>query len=63
MAKVNVQVAGGAIQQKETNTVGNLAKAVDAEGYQALVNGEPVGHEFQLSDYQFVSFAKPVKAG
>ena len=63
MAKVQVQVAGGSIQQKEVGTVGELAAQVGANGYQATVNGEPVNDNYSLSDFEFVSFAKPVKAG
>ena len=63
MAKVQVQVAGGAIQQKDVGTIGELAKVVGAAGYQATVNGEPVTDGYGLSDFEFVSFAKPVKAG
>lgn len=63
MAKVQVQVAGGDIQQKEADTVGELQTLVSAEGYTAAVNGEPEGSDYELSDYEFVSFAKPVKAG
>ena len=63
MAKVQVQVAGGSIQQKEVGTVRELANSVNATGYQATVNGEPVNEGYELSDFEFVSFAKPVKAG
>ncbi len=63
MAKVQVQVAGGSIQQKEVGTVRELAQSVNATGYQATVNGEPVSEGYELSDFEFVSFAKPVKAG
>lgn len=63
MAKVQVQVAGGSIQQKDVGTVGELAKTVGAIGYQATVNGEPMNENYELQDFEFVSFAKPVKAG
>lgn len=63
MAKVQVKVAGGSIQEKSADTVGDLARMVGAEGYQAAVNGEPVDDHYELEDYEFVSFAKPVKAG
>ena len=61
--KVQVQVAGGSIQAKEADTVEELAQMVGAIGYVATVNGEPVDGDYELSDYEFVSFAKPVKAG
>jgi hypothetical protein len=68
MAKVRVQVAGGSVQIREAATVGCLAKLVGADGYTAVVNGEPAGYETALEDGEaegdtFVSFAKPVKAG
>lgn len=63
MAKVHVQVAGGEIQEIEADTVEEAQKQVNAANYQAAVNGEPVDAEFELSDFEFVSFAKPVKAG
>lgn len=63
MAKVQVQVAGGSIQQKEADDIAELKEIVGASGYQASVNGEPVDDEHELADYEFVSFSKPVKAG
>lgn len=63
MAKIHVQVAGGEIQEIEADTVEEAQKQVNAANYQAAVNGEPVDGEFELEDFQFVSFAKPVKAG
>lgn len=63
MASVQVKVAGGAIQEKEAETVGELASLVNATGYQATVNGEPVDADHELTDFEFVAFAKPVKAG
>lgn len=63
MAKVQVQVAGGSIQQKDIGTIGALKSEMGLNGYQATVNGEPVDDEHELSDYEFVSLAKPVKAG
>jgi len=63
MAKVQVKVAGGSIQTKDAKTVGELAGMVGAEGYEAAVDGEPVEYAHKLSKNQFVSFAKPVKAG
>lgn len=63
MAKVKAQVAGGSAQDKEASTVGELASMVQAEGFQAAVNGEPATEEYQLRNNDFVSFARPVKAG
>lgn len=63
MAKVQVQVAGGTIQSKEASTVAGLSEMVGAAGYVATVNGEPQDGSYSLSDFEFVSFAKAVKAG
>lgn len=64
MAKVKAQVAGGAQQDKEANTVGDLRDMVGAdENAQASVNGEPADDGYQLRNNDFVSFSKPVKAG
>lgn len=66
MARVRVQVAGGDVQIKEAATVECLAKLVGAEGYAATVDGEPADPDQELEGDdadQFVSFAKPVKAG
>lgn len=63
MARVQVQVAGGAIQNKEADTVEGLSAQVGAAGYIATVNGEPQDGDYELNDFEFVSFAKPVKAG
>jgi len=65
MAEVQVQVAGGAIQKKEAATVECLSKLVgcDGAGWTATVNGEPQESDYELSDYEFVTFAKAVKAG
>jgi hypothetical protein len=62
-AKVQVKVSGGDIQEKQATTVGELKKLVNAEGYVATVNGEPESDDYSLSDYEFVSLSKPVKAG
>ncbi len=63
MAKVIVQVAGGKNQAKEAKTVGELAVKVKAEGFQAAVNGEPADEDQKLTANDYVSFARPVKAG
>lgn len=63
MAKIHVQVAGGEIQEIEADTVSEAQDKVNAGNYQAAVNGEPVDADYELSDFEFVSFAKPVKAG
>lgn len=63
MACVKAQVAGGRTQTLNAETVGELATMVDAEGYAATVNGEPADEDTQLRRDDFVSFARPVKAG
>ena len=63
MAKVQVKVSGGDIREVEASTVGALKDKVSATGYVATVNGEPEGDDYQLNDFEFVSLAKPVKAG
>lgn len=63
MAKVIAQVAGGKNQAKEARTVGDLARKVNAEGFSAAVNGEPADDDQTLKTNDYVSFAKPVKAG
>lgn len=62
MAKVQAQVTGGAIIQKEANTVGELRVLMGLEStYGASVNGEPEGSDYELSDYQMVTFAQQTK--
>lgn len=63
MAKVTVVVAGGTPQDVDADTVAEAARAVDAEGYVATVNGSPAQAGQKLEDYNYVSLAKPVKAG
>ena len=66
MAKVQVQVAGGEIKEineEEITTVGDIKEELGKEDYVATVNGEPVDDDHELSDYEFVTLAKPVKAG
>lgn len=63
MAKVICKIAGGKNQSKDAKTVGELAKKVKAEGYAAAVNGEPADDDHKLQANDFVSFARPVKAG
>ena len=63
MAKVLVNVAGGNNQTKDAKTVGELATKVKAEGFVASVNGEPADDDQKLKANDYVSFARPVKAG
>lgn len=64
MAKVQVKVAGGSIQEKEAYNISALMAQLSLDGeYQASVNGEPQDGEYVLEDYEFVTFSKKVKAG
>jgi hypothetical protein len=63
LAKVTVQVAGGDPQQKEAETVADLMSSMNLEGHTATVNGEPEDGSYELEDFEFVTFAKKVKAG
>lgn len=61
MAKVQTQVVGGSIQQKEADTVGELKEMLGVGSYQATVNGEPQDDDYELADYEFVAFATKTK--
>lgn len=61
MAKVQAQVVGGDIKQHEAQTVSELKSKLNLTNYQASVNGESVDDDYELSDYEFVSFAQKVK--
>jgi len=62
--KVTCQVIGGTlITHDNIATVRDAAKLMDAEGYQASVNGEPASFDQKLEDYQYVTFAPAVKGG
>jgi len=63
MAKVICQVAGGKNKQIDAKTVGDLANKMECQGYTAAVNGEPADFDQKLETNDFVSFARPVKAG
>lgn len=61
MAKVQAQVVGGDIKTHDATTVGELMSKLGLEKHKANVNGEPVDNDYQLSDYEFVTFAPQVK--
>lgn len=62
MAKVQAQVTGGSIVQHEANTVGELRSLMNLEStYGATVNGEPEESDYELEDYQMVTFAQQTK--
>lgn len=61
MAKVNVQVTGGTIQQKDAETVSDLKRMLNVDSYQATVNGDPVDDDYELTDYEHVALTPKVK--
>jgi len=62
MAKVQVQVAGGSIVQKEVETLGELKELMNASNYTATINGEPESDDnYSLSDFEFITLAPAVK--
>lgn len=63
MAKVQAQVAGGSIKQIAASTVRDAKAKMNCAGYTATVNGDPADDSYELSDFEFVALAKPVKAG
>jgi hypothetical protein len=62
MAKVNVQIPGGSIEQYEASTVSELKQMLGGvSNHQATVNGEPQDDDFELSPFEFVVFTEKVK--
>ena len=61
MAKIQAQAASGPILQKEASTVGELKTSMGLSNHIATVNGEIEQDTFELSDYEFVTFAPNVK--
>ena len=62
MAKVQVQVAGGAIKQMEANSIRQLKGQLSGvSAYQATVNGEPASDSHSLSDFEFVTLTEKTK--
>jgi sulfur carrier protein ThiS len=61
MATVSAKVMGGSLQEKTASTVKELAEQLSVPNHQASVNGEPVDGDYELSDYEFVTFAEKVK--
>ena len=62
MAKVQAQVSGGEILIKEADTVSELRNLMNLEAtYGATVNGEPQESDYELSDFQMVTFAQNTK--
>lgn len=63
MAKVFVQVSGGAAKEMDIGTVADVKRALNLDKYSAAVNGEPVDDDHELSDYEVVTLAPNVKGG
>lgn len=65
MAKVTVKITGGALQELEdVETVKEARRALKLDkSYVATVNGEPQDEEYELTDFEFLSFAPAVKGG
>jgi hypothetical protein len=63
--KVTAQVLGGEAQVLDCcKTVEDAFEELGLEGnYTATVNGEPVDMDYELSDFEYVSFAPAVKGG
>lgn len=62
---VTAQVLGGEAQVLNgVETVGDALEELGLDGnYTATVNGEPVDLDYELSDYEFISFSSAVKGG
>ena len=63
--KVTGVVLGGAPQILDgVNTIGDVRKKMNiAANYEASVDGEPADNDYELDDYNHVSFAPAVKGG
>jgi len=65
MSKVIAVVVGGTPKELDLNdgaTLADVRKAMEADGYQASINGDPENDDSTvLDDYEFVSFAAKVK--
>lgn len=62
MAKVQVQVVGGSIQQVDgVSSVQDILTKLGLVNHSASVNGDAVTATYELSDYEYVSLAPNVK--
>lgn len=63
--KITAKVVGGAPQDfDDVETVGDVRKRLKLDkGYAATVNGEPEDDNYELNDYEYVTFAPAVKGG
>lgn len=66
MAKqVQAQIAGGEVKVvRNVETVKELRRKLDLDkDHSATVNGEPEADEYELNDYELVTFAPKVQGG
>lgn len=64
--KVTAQVMGGQAQTFDgVDTIGDLKEklGLGSANYAASINGDPADNDDELEDFNFVSFAPPVKGG
>lgn len=62
MAKVFVQKVGGALEEKQAETLGELKRATGTTNMQAVVNGEPESDDdYAFEDRDHVTFTEKVK--
>ena len=59
--KVPVKITGGALQEVEAKTVGEVKNALGVGKYTANVNGSPASDSKVLGENDFVTLAPPVK--
>lgn len=62
MASVQVQSVGGDITKYDAETIAELKSQIGGlSKHQATVNGEPQDDDYELSDYEFVTFSEKIK--
>lgn len=61
MAKVIVQVTGGAKQEIQAENIGQVKIVLGAQGYTANLNGNPAKDTDSVREYDFVTLAPAVK--
>jgi hypothetical protein len=65
MAKVNVKVSGGRLEEFDVDTLGDLKSELDLVGnYSYAVNGQTVtDDDYSFSDFQMVNITENIKSG
>ncbi len=61
MAKVNIKVVGGEVEEVEATTVADVKREMNTPNHTATVNGSPAQDSKVLADEDFVSLAPQVK--